>query len=374
MHGTEAVLAEEMTQMGLKNVQIARRAVSFEGGKEDLYRANLKLRTAVRILAPFHHFNARNENELYNKIMQFNWSSILGLEQTFAIDAAVFSTYFNHSQFVALKMKDAIVDQFRNKTGHRPSVNLRDPDIRLNIHVDKDRFTLSTDSSGDSLHKRGYRADGAVAPLNEVLASSMLKLSGWNPTIPLLDPMCGSGTTIIEAGLMANNYAPGLFRERFGFMSWKNFDPEIWKKVLAETKKEIIASDAKISGSDISSGAINMSKLGARTANVLGQVRLKQSAFKDTYPEEKTGMLIINPPYGERLTVRDINDMYASLGDHLKTHFAGFEAWILSSNMEAIKHIGLHASKKIDLFNGPIRCKFIQYKLYKGSKKAKNNS
>ena len=373
-HGTEDVLAAELEQLGVKNIKKLRRAVSFDANREELYKANLYLRTAVRILAPFHQFTAGNEDELYKKIMAFNWSSILGPEQTLAIDASVFSTHFTHSKYVALKTKDAIVDQFRNTTGKRPSIELKDPDIRLNIHVEEDRFILATDSSGQSLHKRGYRPANVPAPLNEALAASMILMSGWTADLPFIDPMCGSGTLSIEAAMIACNIPPGLSREKFGFMGWKNFDRETWNKVVQEAKEKIITPNVSIQASDVSSGAINLSREAARNAGVISHIRFQKTDFKDLIPKANRGVMILNPPYGERLTEEDIAGLYTEIGDKLKKDFHGFDAWLISSNMDALKNIGLHPSKTHTLYNGPLKCKYQKFSIYEGSKKEKYSS
>ena len=368
-HGLEETLCEELRELGAKEVVAQKRAVAFGGDLETLYKANLHLRTALRILQPIHAFQALNERQLYRRIMDFDWSEYLGLKQTFAIDSIVFSNRFRHSQYVALKMKDAIVDQFRKKTGKRPSVDTRNPDVRFSVHVNHTHFTLSIDSSGDSLHKRGYRKQGHRAPLNEVLAAGMIRISGWDKKSPLIDPMCGTGTIPMEAALMAANIPPGLSRKNFAFMNWKSFQPAIWSKVLKEARKQQNYEVGPIIGSDMSAKAIAICKESAALAKLDKYVSFRQMPLDQFKTEYEEGWLIINPPYGERLEKADINQFYNEMGSHLKHHFTGFQAWILSSNREALKFVGLKPSRKLTLFNGALECKFQQYELYAGSRK-----
>ena len=368
-HGLEDVLAKELESLGAKDIYTLKRAVSFNGSKELLYKSNLHLRTALRIMLPVYTFSAYNENELYQKVGDFDWSDYIKLDQTFAIDSVVFSDYFRHSKYLVLKIKDAIVDQFRRKTGKRPSIDTETPDVRFNVYVSHENFTISLDSSGDSLHKRGYRNNQHKAPLNEVLAAGMLKLAGWNKDIPLIDPMCGSGTILMEAAMIARNMPPGINRKRYGFMKWNDYDPTLWDRVYNKAQSQIVRPMVKIMGSDISSEAIDISKVASINFNLNPEIRLTRSPFKDLHPTSKTGMLIMNPPYGERMEQDDIFSFYKMIGDHLKKNFTGFDAWILSSNKEALKHIGLHPSKKHTLFNGPLECKFQKFSLYQGSLK-----
>jgi len=368
-HGLEGVLAKELESLGAKNIQALKRAVSFKGSKELLYKANLHLRTALRIIRPVYTFSAQNEDELYRKVTDFDWSAYLKLDQTFAIDSVVFSDSFRHSKYVVLKTKDAIVDQFRRKMGKRPSIDTDTPDVRFNVHVSHNDFTISLDSSGDSLHKRGYRNIGHKAPLNEVLAAGMLILTGWIKDVPLIDPMCGSGTILMEAAMIARNMPPGINRKRYGFMQWSDYDPTLWDRIYNEAKSQIVRPRVSIMGSDISSEAIDISKVASINLNLNADIILRKSSFKDLHPISKTGMLIMNPPYGERMEQDDIFAFYKSIGDHLKKNFTGFDAWILSSNKEALKHIGLRPSKKHTLFNGPLECKFQKFSLYQGSLK-----
>ncbi len=370
-YGLEDILSKELRSLGAKNINILKRAVSFEGNKELLYKTNLHLRTALRILQPIYTFNAYDEKKLYKKVEDYDWSAYIKNTQSFAIDSVVFSNHFRHSQYVALKIKDAIVDQFRNKTGKRPSIDTKNPDIRFNVHVFEKEFTISLDSSGDSLHKRGYRDTQHKAPLNEVLAAGMLLLAEWDKNIPLIDPMCGSGTILMEAAMIAFNIPPGFYRNNYGFMKWNNYDHGLWNSIYTNAKSHIDISKINMIGGDISSNAIDITQKAFMKFGIHKEISLIKTSFMDLYPKSKTGMLVMNPPYGERMKNEDLLSLYKMIGDHLKKNFPGFDAWILSSNKEALKHIGLHSSKKYTLFNGPLECKFQKFCLYKGSLKDK---
>lgn len=371
-HGLEEVLAKEVKEIGGKDIKILRRAVSCEGDLKFLYKANHHLRTALKVLKPIESFNAKDENELYRKIMQIKWEQYLKLNQTFAIDPVVFSTTFTHSQYVGLKVKDAIVDQFRNKYNRRPDVDTDYPEILINVHVNNNAVNVSLDSSGESLHKRGYRHSGHPAPLNECLAAGMLMLTGWEPSVPLIDPMCGTGTILIEAAMMAANMPPGIKRTKYLFMNWPDFDGKLWMGIVREAKAAQRPPQASINGGDIDSLSIDIAKMGSLDFGLGRYIKLEKIAFKSHLPHDKKGILIFNPPYGERLQEKDLNAMYQEIGDHLKAKYVGYDAWILSSNKEAMKHIGLRTSQKIALFNGPLECKFQQFNVFEGSLKEKS--
>jgi putative N6-adenine-specific DNA methylase len=368
--GLENVLAHEITNLGGKEVKVLNRAVSFKADKALMYKSNLWLRTALKILKPVHVFKAKNEVELYKGIAQIDWSEYLNVDDTLSINTTVTSQYFNHSQFVALKAKDAIVDQFREKFGKRPSIDSNSPTILLNIHLTEDECMVALDSSGESLHKRGYRLNSILAPLNEVLAAGMIQLTGWNGDSNFIDPMCGSGTLPIEAALIAYNIPPGIFRKEFGFEKWKDFDEELFKHIYDDdsTSKDF---SYQISGSDVSAGAIRIATENAKNAFLLNKIKLSVCSIESLVPPEEKGIVITNPPYGERLKKNNIQAMYQSMGNHLKKHFNGYDIWILSGNKEAIDAIGLHPSKKINLLNGSIECKFQRYSIYSGSIKQK---
>lgn len=366
--GLEKVLADEIRNLGGENVFTGTRVVHFTGGRELLYRANFELRTALRVLKPFYTFNARNEDELYKGAYNFDWSDIIGRNKTFAIDGVLNSPYFNHSKYIALKVKDAVADQFRAKTGKRPDVDTADPDILINLHISEDRCNLLLDSSGDSLHKRGYRSATSPAPLNEVLAAGMIMLSGWDRKSVFIDPMCGSGTIPIEAALMAHNIPPGMYRKQFAFEKWPDFDRELFDNIynLEYPEPEIIP---RIIGSDISPQAVEMSRTNARNAFLGKKIDFRISPFEDLPPPEGGGVIVTNPPYGERLKKENIIAFHTILGDTLKRNFQGYTAWVLSSNLEALKFIGLRPDKKTVLFNGPLECRFLKFSIYDGSRK-----
>ena len=367
MYGLEEVLSQEVEKIGGSNIQIMKRSVSCEGNLEFLYKANLTLRTALKILVPVHTFKARNEDQLYDEVSKFDWSEYLTNDQTFAIDNTIFSDFFNHSKYVALKTKDAIVDQFRNKTGIRPSVDIKNPDIQFDVHAYQDQFTISLDASGHTLNRRGYREPGHKAPMNEVLAAGLLILSGWDKTMPLIDPMCGSGTIMFEAALMGNNIAPQLYRSEFGFKNWANYDAVIWNRVLAEARSQVRKAPLQISGGDIDYTAVRLVEATIKRLKMNDSISVRRIPFDRHFPKTPSGMIVCNPPYGERIG-ENVNELYKLLGDTLKNNFTGFDAWIISSNMEAFKHVKLKASKKIVLFNGPLECKFQKYEMYKGTR------
>ena len=370
--GLEEVLYSELEQLGASDLKIVNRAVEFTGDKALMYRANFHLRTALRILKPIMEFNAKNENELYQQIQKTEWDTYFNLKDTFAVDSVVFSDNFSHSKYVALKVKDAIVDQFREKYQKRPYVETENPDIRISIHIANELCTVSLDSSGDSLHKRGYRITTNKAPINEVLAAGMILMSGWDKKSVFIDPMCGSGTLVIEAAMIANNIPPGVYRQKFGFETWKDFDNELLEEIYEEDGVEP-DHDIKVIGSDISEIAIRITKENVANAGLKRKIDLQINPIENYTPPAENGVIITNPPYGERIKKNDINDFYKALGDKFKSSYQGYEVWLISSNFDAIKYIGLRPSKKFTLFNGPLECKFLNYSIYEGSKKSKFN-
>lgn len=368
--GLENVLATEITNLGGKEVKVLNRAVSFTANQMLLYKSNLWLRTALKVLKPIHTFKAKNEVELYKGIAQIDWSEFMNVDDTLSINTVVTSPYFNHSQFVALKAKDAIVDQFREKFNKRPSIDVENPTLLLNIHLSEDECVVSLDSSGESLHRRGYRLNSVLAPLNEVMAAGMILLTGWDGNSNFLDPMCGSGTIPIEAALIAYNIPPGVFRNEFGFEKWKDFDQELFQQVY-DDDADSRNFEYQIMGSDVSAGAIRIANENAKKAFLVNKIKLSVASMESVIPPEGGGIAVINPPYGERLKKNNIEAMYQSMGNHMKRYFAGYDVWILSGNKEAIESIGLHPSKKISLLNGAIECKFQRYSIYSGSMKQK---
>ena len=369
--GLEDVLANELNELGALNVKKVVRAVEFEGDKTLMYRANFHLRTALRILIPIASFTVNDEKELYNAIQTIDWSEYFGIKNTFAIDSVVHSNFFSHSKYVALKVKDAIVDQFREKYGKRPYVETEEPDIRFNVHISENKCDVLLDSSGDSLHKRGYRVRTHKAPLNEVLAAGMIMLSDWDRKSDFIDPMCGSGTLLIEAAMIAYGIPPGIYRSKFGFESWLDFDPDLFEEIYEEELPETNFS-SMIYGSDVSEIAIKIAKENVSNASLKNKIKLLVKPIENFNPSTKeNGIVITNPPYGERIKKNEINNFYKVLGDRFKQVYQGYDIWLLSSNFDAIKNIGLHPSNKITLFNGALECKFLEYSIYKGSKKTK---
>lgn len=373
--GAEELVANDLRALGAKEVKVLNRAVSFEADQTLLYKANLYLATALRILVPIHSFKATNEEELYRGVQEVNWQQYFGVDDTFAIDSVVGSDYFNHSQYAALKAKDAIADQFReHNAGVRPSVELHRPTFRIHLHILGDECSLAFDSSGESLHKRGYRSGGKhEAPLNEVLAATLVRLSGWDGNSNFADPMCGSGTIITEAAIFALNIAPGLLRDYFGFQQWADYDAPLWQSLCDEAKQNIKTDwPHSICGSDIEEEYIELAVDAAVKTATDEVIRLKVKRFEDHLPPTAPGTAIFNPPYGERMMgANGTNELYKIIGDTLKKNYKGYDVWILSSNVEAIKHIGLRPSRKIILYNGSLECKFLKFSIYEGSLKTK---
>jgi putative N6-adenine-specific DNA methylase len=367
-YGLEEVLADELAGIGAADCKILNRAVSFSGNLELLYRANYCLRTALRIVKPILSQPVSSENELYDAVRMIRWSDWLDKKGTLAVDATVKSSHFTHSHYVAQKVKDAVVDQFRDRYGVRPSVNIDSPDLRINIHIAEKKLTVSLDSSGDSLHKRGYRVVQGKANLSEVLAAGMILLTGWKGDSCFVDPMCGSGTLPIEAAMIAHRIPPGYFRKSFGFTNWPDFRPELLKKIR-ETYTASFLPSVITYGLDISSEAIRASRKNAENAGLKDHIIFRMCDVGEAKKPSEKGLVIINPPYGERLVQEDLNILYKKIGDSLKRNFSGFDAWILSNNKDALKNIGLHPGKRITLFNGPLECKFIYYSMYSGSRK-----
>ncbi len=367
--GLEDVLAQELTELGAQGVEPLKRAVRCQGDHALLYRINLWVRTGLRVLVPVANFVAAHENDLYAQLRAIDWSRYMQLHQTFAIDVVTQSARMRHSHFLALKTKDALVDWFRDKTGQRPSVSTDNADIRFHVHIDStDRVTLLLDSSGDGLHRRGYRTDGGEAPLNEVLAAGLVKLSGWQPHLPLVDMMCGSGTILIEGGLMATRTAPGLNRS-FAFEQWLDFSPGLWRDILADARAARRPHDVPIIGVDNNFRAIRIAENNIAAAHLQDTVRVQRTTFQSYLPPLGPGTLISNPPYDLRLESDDIVGLYREIGDKLKKDFANYQAWLLSGNIPALKQVGLKPSRRIALLNGTIECKFYAFELYTGSKR-----
>ena len=363
--GLEEVLKKELEDLGAANVRAGRRMVSFEGDKEMMYRANFCLRTAIRVLMPIKHFMAKDADEVYGNVKSVPWEEYLDVDGSFAVDSVVYSDEFRHSKFVAYRVKDAIADYFREKTGKRPSVRLNNPDILLHIHISQEDCTLSLDSSGESLHRRGYRQEAVEAPLNEVLAAGMILMTGWRGGCDLIDPMCGSGTIPIEAALIARNIAPGVFRKEFGFEKWKDFDRELFESIYNDDSQEREFAH-KIYAYDNSPKACAIAARNIKAAGASKDIELKMQPFQQFRQPEEKSIIIMNPPYGERISPDDLLGLYQMIGERLKHAFTGNEAWVLSYRDECFDEIGLKASERIPLYNGALECQFRKYVLFKG--------
>lgn len=369
LYGLEKVLARELGDIGASGVETANRAVFFEGEKSLLYRANYCIRTALSFLMPVSGFRIKTKEDLYKGGAKINWERYLDADDTFSIVPVVNSPLFGHTGYAGLILKDAIADSFRNRTGKRPSVNNDDPHLLINLHISNDKVTVSLDSSVIPLFKRGYRQEQTAAPLNESLAAGILLLSGWNAGTSLIDPMCGSGTIPVEAGLIACRIPPGKFREYFGFQRWKDYDEELFLNIKEESDRKIIASPVRIAASDISPEAVNMTKANIRRAGLEEYISVEISDFKDLRSIDSQGYIFMNPPYGQRLNPDKLDSVYGMIGSTLKHNFDGNTAWLITSNRESLKKVGLRPAVKHILFNGALECVLVKYELYQGSKK-----
>ena len=368
LYGLENILASELVALGANHLQIGRRMVSFEGDKALMYKANFHCRTALRILKTITTFTAKGSDEVYEKIKQIPWEKYLTPKKTFAIDAVVHSEVFTHSKFVAYRTKDAIVDYFTEKGENRPSVRLSNPDLQLHIHISHRDCTIAIDSSGESLHKRGYRIEETEAPLNEVLAAGMIMKTGWNGGSHFVDPMCGSGTLLIEALLIARNVPPGIYRSKYAFEKWDDFDENLFQEISSDDSGER-DFNFKAYGSDISDRAIAIASKNIKNAGLSKYIELEVKPFQKYEEAPQPGILITNPPYGERLNPQDLMALYNMMGERIKHIFTGYDAWILSSNREGFDNIGLKPSVKEKLINGSLDCEFRKYEIFSGKRK-----
>ena len=373
LFGFEELLAKELLNLGAREIKEGVRNVSFVGDKGFMYKANIALRTSVRILKPIKSFKVESEEDLYNKIKLINWEQYLDIDGTFAIDAVTNSEKFTHSYYIALKSKDAIADYFRDKFGKRPNVDVKHPDLQINIHIQKDFCTVSLDSSGDSLHKRGYRSATNIAPINEVLAAGLVLFSGYDGTQNFIDPMCGSGTILIEAAMIANNIPANINRKEFGFEKWNDFDEDLFNTIRNSLLKKVKDSYAVIIGYDKAPSAIRKATDNIENAHLEDFIKVKQANFFKTEKEvEGKTIILFNPPYGERLEI-DVPVFYKEIGDTLKRCYPNTNAWLITSDFEnGLKNVGLRTSKKIKVFNGKLECRLVKYEMYEGSKKVKN--
>lgn len=373
LYGFEEVLAKELRNLGAVNVVPGVRSVSFEGDTGFMYKANLCLRTAVKIIKPIASFRIRDENELYKGVYAMDWKAYLSADDTLAVDATVHSEQFTHALYVAQKTKDAIVDKIRDESGQRPDVDLKSPDLRINIHIQKDHCNVSLDSSGASLHHRGYKTATNIAPINEVLAAGLLLLSGWDGQCDFLDPMCGSGTILIEAAMIACNIPANINRKGFAFEKWPDFDESLYQKILDSCLNKTREFHFKIMGYDKAPSAVQKAQDNVANANLSEYIKIeRQNFFLSKKYTEKHLHMVFNPPYGERLNI-EMEDFYANIGNTLKRQYPGTDAWFITSNLEALKHVGLRPSRKIKLYNSHLESKLVKYAIYEGSKKAKYN-
>lgn len=372
LYGFEPLLAKELRDLGAMDVKEGVRSVEFSGDMGFMYKANLCLRTAIKILKPFQHFKVGSEEDLYKKVYAIDWLSLVDANGSIAIDTTVHSEKFTHSKYISLKTKDAIVDKCRDLTGSRPDVDLAHPDLRINVHIENEDCTLSLDSSGQSLHKRGYKTATNIAPMNEVLAAGLLLHSGWDGQCDFLDPMCGSGTILIEAAMIACNIPPNLNKKEFGFEKWKDWDVDLFEKIEASALAKIRGFEHTIIGYDKAPSVIHKAVDNIENANLTEFITVKQQNFFETKKHtDKHLHMLFNPPYGERLEI-DVPKFYGQIGDTLKQVYLGTEAWFITSDMEAIKNVGLKPSRKIKVFNGKLEARLLKYVMYEGTKKFKN--
>ncbi len=370
-HGLEEVLAGELQKLGARDIEQHNRSVSFTGDLGFIYKANFCLRTALRVLLPISTFNITDAESLYTSAKAIEWSDYFEVDQSFVIDCVMNSDLFANSMFPSLKIKDAIVDYFRDKEGRRPNIDKENPDIYIYAHLSREKCMLFMDTSGEPLFKRGYRQDVGQAPMSECLAAGLVLLSGWEPHKPLVDFMCGSGTILTEAALIAGNIPPGTFRERFAFQSWPGYDATLFETIKESAISRIKDMDGYIYGCDRNERVIEKAFTNITNANVDDMIKIRTCDFRDFTPPEQKGVIIINPPYGEKMFNDELAVLYKMIGDKLKKNYQGWTAWIISSYADTIKSIGLHTSRKITLYNGPLECKFLKYELYEGSKKLK---
>ncbi len=371
LFGFEELLSKELRQLGAQNIKIGVRNVSFSGDKGFMYKANLALRTATKILKPIHSFRIKTEQDLYDQVYKMDWTPYLKPTGTLAVDATINSTVFTHSLYIAQKTKDAIVDRFRDDTGERPSVDLKFPDLKINVHIDREKCNISLDSSGDSLHKRGYKLATNIAPINEVLAAGIIMLSGWDGQSDLIDPMCGSGTILAEAAMIACNIPPNLMRKEFAFERWNDWDVDLFEKIEESLIKKTRDFHHKIIGYDKSPSAVAKAKENIANAHLEDFITIQhEDFFKTQRGGEAKLHMVFNPPYGERLDI-EMESFYKNIGDTLKQNYPNTNAWFITSNLDALKHVGLRPSRKIHLMNAMLDSRLVIYEIYAGSKKGK---
>jgi len=370
LSGLEELLAGELSELGVEDPKVLRRGVSFLGNPEQVYRANMYCRTAISVLREISTFTFTDRDDFYRQMMQIDWGQYFGVEKSIVIySVATRSEVFSNTLFLSQLTKDAVADHFREKTGERPSVDRDEAQIRLSIYVNNDRCVVSLDSSGDPLFKRGYRREGGGAPLNEVLAAGLIMLSGWDKQSNFVDPMCGSGTFSIEAGLMANNIAPGSLRRHFSFEHWNDFDAGLWETIRAEAESRKVNSRLMIMASDLNPKALDNARKNIMEAGLMGRIKLQRQEFFNFLPPAGGGWVLLNPPYGQRLKTENLTEFYKSVGDTLKKNYPGYKAGIITSDVSAMKSIGLKAKSRTTVFNGALECKFMVFDLFSGSHK-----
>lgn len=369
LFGFEEMLAKELEEIGVDDIRPANRIVHCKANLKEVYRINLETRLAIHVLVNLVSFRVKNPDELYDRVKDYPWEDLIPLDKTFSIDFTVHSSFFTHGKFASLKMKDALVDRIREVKGARPYVDVEAPDYRLNLHISEHFVNIALDASGESLHKREYRTAAVAAPINEVLAAGIVKISGWKGDIDLIDPMCGSGTLVIEAVLAARNIPSVWFRENFGFMTWENYDAALWEEIRETARAGFTSFNGNVYAYDRSSKAISIAKYNMQNANLDKWINAESLAFENAKPRSNKGMILMNPPYGERMIERDIKEFYKMIGNQLKRNFSGWDAWIISSNENAMKFVGLKPEKKIKLFNGPLEVQLAHYVLFDGGRK-----
>ena len=367
--GFETILSDELLKLGAKKIEIGIRNVSFYGDLGFLYKSNLYLRSAIRILMPINSFQINDDKDLYSTVFNFNWEDFLSVDQTFIIESVLNTDFYSHSLFVSQRVKDGIVDRFRKLYNKRPNVDTENPDIKINIHISQNTCTISLDSSGKPLNQRGYRSQTNIAPINEVLAAGLVMLSNWDCDSDFLDPMCGSGTLLVEAAMYATNYPVNIKREDFSFKNWNNFDLDLFQMIKISVLNKVKPFKYKIRGFDKAPSAIlkcNQNVINSGFDNII-EVS-KEDFFNTTKKNDEFLHLLFNPPYGERLKI-DIQSFYKEIGDTLKTSYPNSNAWFITSSIEALKYVGLRPSRKIKLFNGKLESRLAKYEIYSGSKK-----
>jgi len=373
LYGLEDVLSRELVMLGASGVEAANRAVVFEGDTSLLYKVNYCSRTALSFLKPLADFSIRTKDDLYAGCSRVRWDDFIGRDSTFSVVPVVNSPLFKHSGYPALVAKDSIADYFRKKTGRRPSVDTANPDIVVNLHISNQKVTISLDSTVIPLYKRGYRIEQTIAPINEVLAAGIIQMTGWTGQTVLFDPMCGSGTIPVEAAMAALNIPAGKFRSFFGFQKWRDYDESLFNRIRSEADAGVTNRDLRIMASDISQDAVSFARANIANAGLKDVIAIQIADFKDMKSTEDHGVIIMNPPYGQRLEKEDIDFFYGMIGTTLKHNFSGFSAWIISSNRESLQKVGLKPTAKKILFNGALECLLVNYELYAGSKKIRNS-